>query len=92
GPLNVMASPGETIKLNANVTDPDKNTVAIKWWQFHVGSYPGTVTIANETTERAKVSIPKDAVAGQKIQIILEAVDTGSPALTSYQRIIITVK
>lgn len=92
GPLNVMASPGETIKLNANVTDPDKNTVAIKWWQFHVASYPGTVTIANETTERAKISIPKDAVAGQKIHIILEAVDTGSPALTSYQRIIIIVK
>jgi hypothetical protein len=92
GPLNVMASAGETIKLNGSVTDPDKNTVAIKWWQFHVGSYPGTVTIENETTERAKVSIPKDAVSGQKIHIILEAKDTGSPALTNYQRIIITVK
>lgn len=39
-----------------------------------------------------KVHIPKDAVAGQTIHFILEATDDGSPSLTRYQRIIITIK
>src|SRR5690606_26178526 len=39
GPLDVMASAGETIRLNGSVSDPDKNNLKIKWWQFHVGTY-----------------------------------------------------
>jgi len=92
GPLNVLASPGETIRLNANVSDPDGDIVSIKWWQFQVGTYPNIVDISNENTARAKVFIPKDAVPGQTIHVIVEATDNGSPTLTSYQRIIIIVK
>jgi len=57
-----------------------------------VGTYPGKVNIANATAAQAKVLIPKDAATGQTIHVILEVTDTGSPALTSYQRVIITVK
>ncbi len=92
GPLNVLASPGETIKLNGAVSDPDKDHVAVKWWQFHVGTYPGKILIPNADTQQVKVLIPKDAVAGQTIHVILEATDNGSPSLTAYQRVIITVK
>jgi hypothetical protein len=92
GPLNVLASPGETIRLNGNVSDPDRNKVSIKWWQFQVGSYLNKVEIANANTANAKVLIPKDAVAGQTIHVILEATDNGSPSLTRYQRVIITVR
>jgi hypothetical protein len=92
GPLNVLASPGETIRLNVNITDPDRNTVSEKWWQFQVGTYPGKVGISNENTARAKVLIPKDALPGQTIHVVFEATDNGSPSLTSYQRIIITIR
>lgn len=92
GPLNVMAAAGETIKLNGKVADPDNNKVSLKWWQFMVGTYTNAVTIANENTAQAKITIPKDAVAGQTIHIIFEATDNGSPALTRYQRVIITIK
>ena len=92
GPLNVLASPGETIKLNGAVSDPDKDKVAIKWWQFQVGTYPGKITISNADSPQLKLLIPKDAVAGQTIHVVLEANDNGSPALTAYQRVIITVK
>jgi hypothetical protein len=92
GPLTVLASPGETIKLNGHVSDPDGNSVSIKWWQFMVGSYPGKIDISNANAASTKVHIPKDAVPGQTIHIILEASDNGSPALTSYQRVIVTVK
>lgn len=92
GPLNVLAFPGETIKLNASITDPDKNIVAVKWWQFMVGTYTNTITITNANDASAKITIPKDAKAGQTIHIVIEATDNGMPALTTYQRIIITVK
>jgi hypothetical protein len=92
GPLNVMASPAETIRLNGNVSDPDGNKVLTKWWQFPVGTYTNQITILSPTSLQTKLTIPKDAVAGQTIHIILEATDNGSPSLTRYQRVIITVK
>jgi len=92
GPLNVLVSPGETIRLNGNVSDSDKDKVSIKWWQFQVGTYPNKVDISNPTSLQSKVTIAKDAVAGQTIHLILEATDNGSPALTTYQRVIITIR
>ncbi|GAB3709058.1 DUF1593 domain-containing protein [Spirosoma flavus] len=92
GPLTVMASAGDKIRLNGAVSDPDKNAVSINWWQFQVGSYPGQVVISNPTSAQAEVQIPKDAVGGQTIHLILEATDNGTPALTKYQRMIITVR
>jgi hypothetical protein len=92
GPLNILASAGQTIKLNGNVTDPDGNKVSIKWWQLRVGTCPGEITLSNENTPAVKVLIPKDAASGQTIHLILEATDDGSPALTRYSRVIITIK
>ncbi|WP_153797454.1 DUF1593 domain-containing protein [Foetidibacter luteolus] len=91
-PLNVLASPGETIRLNGNVTDPDKDKVSIKWWQYKAGTYPDTVSILNGNAAQVKVTVPKDAITAQTIHMIIEAKDDGSPSLTAYQRIIITVK
>jgi len=92
GPLNVLASPGETIKLNGAFADPDGDKVAIKWWQFQVGTYTGKINISNADSAQVKVVIPKDAVPGQTIHVIVEATDNGSSSLTAYQRIIITIK
>jgi hypothetical protein len=92
GPLYVLANPGETIRLNGSVSDPDKNKLSIKWWQFRVGTYPAEVAILNATSEQCRVTIPKDAVAGQTIHMILEARDDGAPALTRYQRVVVTVR
>jgi hypothetical protein len=92
GPLNVLASRGETIRLNGKVSDPDGNKISVKWWQFQVGTYPGDISILNSNTVQEKLLIPTDAISGQTIHIILEATDDGSPSLTKYQRVIITVK
>lgn len=92
GPLTILASPGETIRINGNVSDPDKDKVSIKWWQFQVGTYPGKIDISNANTAHVKVSVPKDAISGQTIHMILEVTDDGSPSLTAYQRVIIIVK
>ena len=92
GPMNVLAAPGETIRLNGKVSDPDKNKLSIKWWQFKAGTYPNDVSIQNANEEHCRVVIPKDAVAGQTIHLIFEATDDGVPSLTRYQRVIITVR
>jgi len=92
GPLHILASPGQTIRLNGTVTDPDGNTFNIKWWQFKVGTYPGKINIANSNTAQAKITIPKDAVAGQTVHVILEATDNGVPSMTTYQRVVVTVR
>ena len=92
GPLNVLASAGEKIRLQGAVSDPDGDAVSIQWWQFRVGSYPNHVVILHPDSARAQVLVPNDAVAGQTIHLILEATDNGTPSLTRYQRVIITVK
>jgi hypothetical protein len=92
GPRSVLASAGDKIRLNGSVTDPDGDSVSVKWCQFQVGSYPGKVTISNSASERTGILIPGDAKAGQTIHIILEATDTGTPSVTRYQRVIITIR
>ena len=92
GPLTVLASAGERIRLNGAVSDPDGNVVSIQWWQFQVGSYPNKMVISNPNSAQAEVLIPNDAAAGQTIHLILEAADHGTPSLTRYQRMIITVR
>ena len=92
GPLNILASPGQKIRLNGLVSDPDGDAITVKWWQFHVGSYPGKVELSNPDSLQAEVLIPDDVLAGQTIHIILEATDNGAPALTRYQRVVIFVR
>jgi hypothetical protein len=92
GPLNIMASAGEKIRLNGTVSDPDGNTVTTKWWQFQAGTYPQKINILQPNDLQTQIEIPKDAVSGQTIHVILEATDNGSPSLTRYQRVIITVR
>ena len=92
GPLDVFASAGETIRLNGSVSDPDENKLKTKWWQFRAGTYPSEVAITNATSRQCRVTVPEDAIAGQTIHIILEVTDNGTPALTRYQRVIITVR
>jgi len=92
GPLVLLVSPGQKIRLNGFVSDPDGNKVSVKWWQFMVGTYPKAVTISNPESTKTELQIPKDTVDGQTIHIILEATDNGTPVLTSYQRLILKVK
>lgn len=92
GPLNIMVSAGAKIRMNGFVSDPDGNTVSTKWWQFHNGNNSITIDITKPESLQTEIQIPKDAVEGQKIHLILEATDNGSPALTSYQRVIMTVR
>ena len=92
GPLEIVVYAGQSVKLSGTVADPDGNTVAVKWWQFVLPDPRGMVEIASPATMETIVAIPKDAKPGEQYHVILEATDNGSPALTRYQRVIMTVK
>jgi hypothetical protein len=89
----MSGQPGQTIRLRGTVTDPDRDSVTVRWWQYHdAGTYPGDVAILSATSLDTAVQIPGDAQAGQTIHVILEASDSGTPSLTRYQRVVVTVR
>ena len=92
GELNRSVSPGETVNINAGKTkDPDGDKLSFKWWQYReAGSYTTMVKLQNSATDQVSFVAP-DVSKPETIHIILEVTDNGSPALKSYQRIIITV-
>lgn len=88
----LFARPGETIRLDDTVSDPDNDTVGIRWWRWkEVDTYPGEVSLQDSTSLSARLQVPSDATPGQTIQLVLEATDDGQPALTRYQRVVVSV-
>lgn len=89
---HLSARPGETVRLEGTASDPDQNTVAVRWWRWNdVDTYPGEVSIQDSTSLAARLEVPSDATPGQTIQLVLEATDDGRPALTRYQRVVVSV-
>ncbi|HZY80208.1 MAG TPA: nucleoside hydrolase-like domain-containing protein [Cyclobacteriaceae bacterium] len=90
---DVTAFPNQTITITGSSTDPDKNKVTYKWWQyFEVDTYEGKIEFKTVSGSKATFVVPADAKSGDTIHVILEATDNGVPALTRYQRVIVTVK
>jgi len=104
-PIPIDAVVGVPVTLDAGGTrDPDGNALHYQWFFYpEAGTgIPGQpvatgrgprdpasrVTLANESTQRVTVT-PR--MAG-KAHIILAVEDDGSPTLTSYRRIILTVR
>jgi Protein of unknown function (DUF1593) len=87
--LNMKVRPGERVRLRGAHWDSDGDRTTARWWQYpEAGTYPGTV----ELRSGASFTVPADAQRGQTIHLIYEVTDDGSPALTSYQRVIATVR
>lgn len=92
GSTRVSAHPGGTVRLEGIVSDPDGNAVSVRWWRWKdVDTYPGDVRIADPTALATRIEVPDDATPGQTIQLVLEATDNGTPPLTRYQRVIVSV-
>jgi len=92
GSAHISARPGETVRLEAEVSDPDGNAVSVHWWRWkEVDTYPGEVRFSDPTALATQLQVPTDATPGQTIQLVLEATDNGKPALTRYQRVTVSV-
>jgi hypothetical protein len=93
GLLAITAAPGSTVKLEGDVSDPDHNPVTVTWWQYNdAGSYPGDISFSDPAALTTTFRVPDDAKPGQTIDVILEGNDDGTPQLTRYQRVVVTVQ
>ena len=93
GSARVAARPGQTVRLEGAATDPDGNAVRVRWWRWKdVDGYPGEVSFSSPASLATSIQVPADAVAGQTIQLVLEATDDGAPPLTRYARVVVSVR
>ncbi len=92
--LNLVASPGERITLNAKGTsDPDGDPLTYSWWRYEdADTFAGEVSIEKANRRKATLTIPKDVEKSGTIHIVCEVSDGGTPQLTRYQRVIIDVR
>lgn len=86
------AKPGEKVRLVGKAKDPDGDALTVKWWQYQeAGTYAGRTAVADPDKAATWLTVPADAPIGSTIHLILEVTDDGTPSLTSYQRVVITV-
>lgn len=99
----LTAKPGDRINLSAEGTsDPDGDTVSYDWFYYHeAGTFPVSsarsgqpVDIRNFDQPRAWFTVPASRVMAPgtgDMHVILAVTDHGTPRLTRYQRVIVTV-
>jgi hypothetical protein len=90
----VKVRPGESVSLSARgTTDPDGDELTFHWWRYReAGSYDGTIEIRDAAKRDASFVVPGDVGAGKTIHMICEVTDAGTPPLTRYQRVVLTVR
>ena len=92
GSARVSAHPGDTVRLEGMALDPDGDAVTVQWWRWKdVDTYPGVVSLSEPTALVTHLQVPNDATPGQTIQLVLEGTDSGTPRLTRYQRVTVSV-
>lgn len=94
-PVEIAAKPGDRIALSAEGSkDPDGDKVVYRWWQYRESE---AVNRAPELALQLGDPLHTRFVAPQvkartRFHVILEAKDSGAPALFAYRRAIITVE
>lgn len=92
-PFQLTAKPGESVTVRVAATDPDGDALTLRWWQYReAGTCPLEAAIAAPGQAETRITVPEGAAPGMTLHFICEVTDGGTPALTRYARIIITVK
>lgn len=90
GGNTIHAAPGAVISVNVSYEDVDGHPVYFKVWPYpEAGDGEAIVTLE---ANKVNIEVPETARAGEEFHIIVEGTDTGFPALTRYQRVIIKIQ
>lgn len=93
-PQAVTIKAGTTFFLDARgSTDPDGDSVSYEWFQYReAGTYPTAISFRPYANNMHRVPFTAPAVTTpQTIHFILRLTDKGSPPLSRYKRLIVTV-
>ncbi len=88
----ISAKPGATIELNASASyDPDNNQLKYEWIHYReAGSYPAWIKPDQINQAKTTVTLPQ-VKEPASLHFIVAVTDDGEPALTRYQRVIVTI-
>ena len=92
-PAEITVKSGQDFTLGARgTTDPDGDSLSYLWIQYpEAGSFKQKVKIeGSDNTDRTYVVAPKVAQP-ETLHFILRVTDKGTPPLTRYKRVIVTV-
>ncbi len=85
---------GEVFHLNADGSyDPDSDSISFLWFQYReAGTYPGIVSFKPYAANLYNLPVTAPRVdKPQTIHFILQVKDKGTPPLTRYKRVTVTV-
>ena len=90
---NIIVKPGETVIIDASKSnDPDGDQLSFNWYFYKEPSVlKNFPEIKNTSKSKVSFEIPETEKTGT-LHLILEVKDSGEPALTRYQRVVVTVK
>jgi len=92
-PNQFTVKSGQAITLDAyGSSDPDGDSISYLWFHYpEAGTYPTLITTGGaENADRFTVTAPK-VEKPETLHFILRVTDKGAPALSRYERIIVTV-
>lgn len=90
GNLTVKAGQEATLSAGGS-TDPDGNALSYAWFHYpEPGSYKGKIKVENANAMTASFQAP-GVGDPQTAHFILKVTDNGSPALTRYKRVIVSI-
>lgn len=90
----ITAQPGQKVRLSANgSSDPDGDRLHFNWWIYEeAGTCNEGMTLRKSRKKRARLFVPANGKSGQTIHVICAVSDDGTPRLTRYQRVVITIQ
>lgn len=95
GPEQFTVKSGETFKLDADGTyDPDGDALSYWWFQYpEAGTYNSIINFRlAENLYNVHTIIAPEVDSPQTVHFILKVTDKGTPALSRYKRVIITIE
>jgi hypothetical protein len=83
---------GKKVRLSVHASDPDKDELEYHWFFYpEEGTYRGPLPVITARGNTATFRAPLSA-SSETLHVIVEVTDNGEPALTSYQRFVVSIQ